>query len=51
MVAATATATSLMPIGNGDRADNEHEHLQKSLDLATILNQEAGDGFELMTTL
>ena len=52
LVAATATATSSMSIGAGDRADNEHEYLQKLLDLlATILNEdENGDGFELVTT-
>ena len=52
LVAATTTATSSMSMGAGDRADNEHEYFQMSVDLLPkILNgEETGDGFELVTT-
>ena len=52
MVAAAATATSLPSISTGNSADNEEDHLQKSLDILTkIFNEQSTrDGFELVTT-
>ena len=49
LIAATATASSAMSIGTGDRVDNEHECLQKALfSLNKMINEDDKGSYEIL---
>ena len=52
LVAATATATGSMSTGTGDRLDNEHEYLQRSLEFLeqNRSEEQSGDGYAVVST-
>ena len=49
LIAATATATSAMSIGTGDRAENEQDYLQKAIFLQNkMMNEEDRESYEIV---